>query len=74
MVECAQRVSAITSNFYYAEVNTQMNCQRNSSEAPQTTSSSYALPSDFCYGFGSTLRIPSPDPQNIEGIPIFYIS
>ena len=28
-------------------------------------------PSDFYYGFGSRLCIPSPDPQNIKGLPAF---
>jgi len=60
----------MNSNFY-AEANTQMNFQQNSSEAPQTTPSFYSSPSDFYYGFGSRLRIPSPDPQNIEGLLAF---
>jgi hypothetical protein len=72
MFESAQRVSAMNSNFYYTEVDMQTNFQQNSSQLPQTTSSSYAPPSDFYYGFGSMLRIPSPDPQNIEGLPIYY--
>jgi hypothetical protein len=72
MVESAQRISAMNSNLYYAEVNMPRNFQQNSSHAPQTTSSSYAPPSDFYYGFGSTLRIPSPDPQNIEGLPMYH--
>jgi len=70
MFESAQRVSAMNSNFY-AEANTQMNFQQNSSEAPQTTLSFYPSPSDFYYGFGSRLHIPSPDPKNIEGLPAF---
>jgi len=39
---------------------------------PQTTSSPYAPPNDFYYGFGSMLRIPSPDPQNNEGLAIYH--
>jgi hypothetical protein len=76
MFESAQRVSAMNSNFYYAEANTQMSFQQNPSQAPQTTPSAYASPSPFYYGFGSTLRIPSPDPQSIEGLPtiIGYLS
>lgn len=71
MFESAQTVSVMNSNFYCTEVNVQMNFHQNSSQLPQTTSSSYAPPSDFYYGFGSMLRIPSPDPQNIEGLPIY---
>jgi hypothetical protein len=66
--ESAQRVSAMNSNFYYTKVNMQGNFQQDSLQALQTTSSSYAPPSDFHHGFGSMLRIPSPDPQNIEGL------
>ena len=72
MFESAQRVSAMNSNFYYTEINMQRNFQQNSSQLPQTTPSSYAPPNDFYYGFGSMLRIPSPDPQNIEGLPIYH--
>jgi hypothetical protein len=72
MFESAQRVFAMNSNFYYAEVNTEMNFQQSSSQLPPTTSSSYVPPSDFNYGFGFVLRIPSPDPQNIEGLPIYH--
>jgi hypothetical protein len=31
-------------------------------------------PSDFYYGFGSMVRIPSPDPQNMEGLhKLFFL-
>ena len=62
----------MNSNFYYTEVNMQMNFQQKSSQMPQTTSSPYAPPNDFYYGFGSMLPIPSPDPQNIEGLAIYH--
>jgi hypothetical protein len=61
----------MNSNLYYGEVNMQRNLQQNSLQAPQRTSSSYDSPSDFYYGFGSMIRIPSPDSQNIEGLPTF---
>jgi len=54
------------SNFYSTEVDMEINFQRNSTQAPHTTS-----PSSAHFHHGSLRRIPSRDPENVEGFPIF---
>jgi len=61
MFEGAQRVSVMDSNFYSAELDMEIKFQQNST---QVTSPS---PTHFYHGLGSLRRIPSPDPEKIEG-------